>query len=185
MTAFIRRAAALLATLGGGAIAHAGPTARFGSTAALSDTNPPDTTTSEWGPVIAAGYRLGPVEAEAEYAYLIASDGVTEHGSHRFGGGLRVQVLGLHDAGAMIRLAADAGAALRHGNTDGGPAAQDGHEVYEGISLAFGAETAAWMFELRHVSGAWDHAGVACRGCTQAAPGDEAWMLEATFAIGR
>src|SRR5690348_9901442 len=30
-----------------------------------------------------------------------------------------------------------------------------------------------------------DHAGVACRGCTQAAPGDEAWMLEATFAIGR
>ena len=185
MTASIRRAAALLGVLGGGAIAHAGPTARFGSTTALSDTSQPDTTSSEWGPLIAAGYRLGPAEAEAEYIYLIASDGVTEHGSHRLGGGLRVQLLGVRDAGAMFRIAVDAGAALRHGNSSGAPAAQDGHEVYEGVSIAFGGDSAAWMFELRHVSGGWDHAGVACRGCAQAPPGDEAWMLEATFAIGR
>lgn len=172
-------AAAISAVLAGGAAAHAGPTLRLGSTSALADGAAPPETKTEWGPLIGAGYRLGPVEGEAEYSYLIASDGATEQGSHHLGGTLRVQVLGVRDTGAIVRLAVDAGLGLRHGE------GRDGHEIYEGVSLAFGGDALAWMFEVRHVAGAWDAAGVACRGCAPAAPGDEAWMLEASLAFGR
>jgi hypothetical protein len=59
---------AFIATLGIGTAAQAGPTMRFGLTFAAEDQSSDGE--HSFGPILAAGYKAGPLTAEIEWAYL-------------------------------------------------------------------------------------------------------------------
>ena len=72
-------------TIGGLAgIAEAGPTTRFGLTYGVAEPTLPGA--HELGPTLAVGYRLGPIVAEVDYAYLsFLDDNTGDHGVQRLG----------------------------------------------------------------------------------------------------
>src|SRR5262245_9018621 len=71
--------------------ASAGPTARFGLTYGVAEPTLPDA--HEVGPTLGVGYRLGPIVAEFDYAYLsFLDDNTTDGGVHRLGGAVRADL---------------------------------------------------------------------------------------------
>ena len=183
--------------------AHAGPTARFGLTGALSDQSAPQEL--ELGPMFAVGERAGPFVGELEYAYMSFSDpDVSANGIHRLGVTLRADLI-RNTGGPCFRYLACTRATTLYGEVGAaerlGYWRLDSHtnslanqrEAHVGLGLELDNHLSplryGWQLGLRLAFAPHEQiAGVSCRGtgCPTTHGGtDRAVLVEWTFVIGK
>ena len=185
--------------------AMAGPTARFGLTAAGHD---PASPTMEIGPMVALGQRIGPIVGEVEWAYLSFLDpNASEGGVHRLGVTLRADLMQWRGVGCHLRYSCtrgrsiygELGAAERFGRwyTDAfheSPLKTPQPEVHVGVGLELDNQLVpnrnGWQIGLRFALAPADPVvSAVCRGsCPASARSggtEKAVFVEWMYGIGR
>jgi hypothetical protein len=187
--------------------APAGPTARFGLTYGLHDPEADAATPIELGPMVTFGYRLGPIVAEGEWAYLSFFDPeASSAGVHRLGVTLRADLVRrvgprcwrFYDCTHATGLYAEAGAAEKYGRWQvdadrTSPIDTPQSELHLGVGLELNNRVwprrDGWQLGLRLAFSPADAIPAsACRGnCPVALHGggtQEALLVEWMFLIG-
>jgi len=185
--------------------AGAGPTTRFGLTYGVAEPTLPEA--HEIGPTFGLGYRIGPIVAEFDYAYLsFLDDDTNDNGVHRLGGVVRADLWRDANRRCIPLLActratsfyAEAGIAERLGQwrLDAHTVAPlDGRQAEGHIGFGFEIDNSiapyryGWQVGLRLVAAPRDAMDFTCRGsaCPAGSTGtgtDRSVLVDVSFVVG-